>query len=435
MKNFYWLLFGICILALVLRIFSMQWNTVVHGDIQGDVFAAQSLLTEGHLFVSHDKDVTSVPHFFPPGIGRNLLVAHPPIWAMLGAGLLSVLPIEPTFYSAFFALKLLSVISGLAVVVLSVLISRKRFGDSAALFVGLWISLSYLMIDYSGNGSLYSLQAISYLVWIAVAFSGVKNKSVFLGIASGIGYLINHQSMVLAAASVIVLLCAKSSWKRKSVDLVLVTGVTFAVTSPWLIRNYIVYGDLFFSHAVNSTYVFVKAAVPREVIDGRVHFILGLAGRLEILRSVLMVWLPNNLYYIARKLFILAPILFLFFSFAWVDYLFSRKRVLLMLPILSLFVFHIFLSAGWPITKFRYFVPMFPLVLFIAVDQIENLSLRKHIRTGLYTAVTACIVILSYMTYLSVPTHTYYYDGAITNDPFHSKGEFNYLLQQGIISE
>jgi len=435
MKQFHWVLLCICVAALIPRIFSVQWNIIDHGDIKGDVTAAYSLITHHQLRTSDELDLSLTPDFIPPGIGRSLLVSHPPVWALLGAAALIVFQREPTFDNAFFALKILSVLCGLLVVVLTAVVGRRLFDTRTSLVIAFWIASSYLMIDYSGNGALYSLQTVTYFVWIIVAYKDMKSKPCALGVASGLGYLVNHQSMVLAAASVIVLLVTDRSWKQKITDLVTVTLVTFAVASPWLIRNYRIFGDLFFSHAVNATYIYVKAAVPREIIDGREHFILGFFGHIEILRSMLMVWLPNNLYYIARKLFILAPVLFLFFSFACVDYVFSPQRRKIMLPIIALLVLHIFLSASWPVTKFRYFVPMLPLVFFVSVDQIRSLSFSPRVRDVLFGLITACILILSYMTYLSVPTHTYYYDGAITNDPFHGREEYNYLIRRGILTK
>lgn len=410
MKHWYGSLIAICVIGLIPRALSVHWNSIEHGDIQGDAAAAASMITDGRLLASEE----------------NLLVAHPPVWALLGAGVLAITQWEPTPAHAFIALKWLSFVSGMLVIIGSALLARSRFGETEALLIALWLAGSYLMIDYSGNGALYSLQTLTYLIWIAVAYRQPRFAPVLLGVASGAGYLVNHQSMVLAAASVIVLLCTSRTWLQKGGDIVVVTVVTFLVTLPWLLRNYIVFGDLFYSHAVNSTYIYVKTAIPRDIE-------IGTAERMKILHNVLTSWLPNNLYYMARKLCILAPIAFFFFSFAWIDYLFSRERLKYMLPILTLCAFHILLSASWPVTKFRYFVPLLPLVFFIGMDQIMHLSMGRTIRIGIFAVITASIVVLSYLTYSSVPTHTYYYDGAITNDPFHARGEYDFMVEKGLI--
>jgi hypothetical protein len=363
-------------------------------------------------------------------------VAHPPVWAVLGAGVLAVFRLEPTVDAAYFALKILSLISGLAVVALSALIGKKLFGSVGGLVLAAWLSLSYLMIDFSGNGSLYSLQAVTYLVWILVAYSSVQHKPVWLGVACGLGYLVNHQSMILAAGSVLLIVASTEySYKERFTHLCIVTAVTFAITFPWLLRNYLIFGDFLFSHAVNATYVYVKAGISHIDVGYRSFYDIGMAERITILHSIFTIWIPNNVYYIARKLFVMAPVVFFFFSFAWIDYAFDSKRRTKMLPVIIICVLHILIAAAWPITKFRYFVPLFPLVLYIGFDQIFAVSQSPRVRHSIIAVTTVCLITVSVLTYYAIPTHTYYYDGAITQDPFHARGEYNFMVDSGLIIE
>tara|TARA_Y100000310_G_scaffold267318_1_gene279261 strand:+ start:4769 stop:6076 length:1308 start_codon:yes stop_codon:yes gene_type:complete len=424
----------ICAIALIPRALSVQWNTIVHGDIAGDAGAAASFADIQQLLVTREPN-TITPHYLPPGIARNLLIAHPPIWSLLGAGVISVLRFDPTPEQGYLALKLLSVLSGMAVLVLSFIVARKLFDHAAALWILVWLSASYLLIDYSGNGSLYSLQAATYLVWILVAYKPLRHKPVWLGVVSGIAYLVNHQSMILAAASAVFLLVSRETKQKRLWDFAIVTLVTFLIALPWLLRNQLIYDSWLFGHTINATYVYVKAGISHYSIGDRSYYDIGMPEKLHIWYMILTVWLPNNLYYIARKLFILAPVMFAFFSFAWVDYLFSHKRVRIMLPVLLVCVLHILLSAAWPITKFRYFVPLLPLVYFVGMDQFRSLRLSSTRQRGFLVLTTVCVVVLSYLTYHSTPTHTYYYDGAITQDPFHSRGEMNFLKEKGFITE
>ena len=434
MKQFHWILLFVCIAALIPRTFSVQWNSIPHGDITADADAAASFYNEQRLIVP-SKDYGS-PYFLLPGIQSNLLVAHPPIWALLGAGMSWVLQLEPTASDAYFALKILSVISGLCIIILSAFLGRRLFGDFGGMLIAMWLAISYLLIDFSGNGALYSLQAVSYIAWIFVAYSSVKHKPVWLGVVSGLGYLVNHQSMILAAGSaVFILISSEDSFKKRLQNMCIVTAVTLAVTFPWLLRNYLIYGNFLFSHALNATYVYVKAAIPHYSSGYRSYFDIGLSERFTILRMITTTWLPNNLYYIARKLFVMAPIVFFFFSFAWIDYLFDSKRVKKMLPIIIICVLHLLISAAWPITKFRYFVPLFPLVLFIGVDQIYAYPYSRQFRYTIIGMITVCFITVSVLTYRAIPTHTYYYDGAITQDPFHTRGEYNFMKDKGLIIE
>lgn len=435
MKHWGVMLIGIVILASIPRMQSVDYNRIPHGDITADAQAAASFYSQQRLIVPASASL-SEPYFLLPGIQSNRLVSHPPIWSILGAGVLGALGLYPNLGDAFFALKILSVIAGLSVIVLSAIIARNIFGSVAGLLIAVWLAISYLMIDFSGNGSLYSLQAVTYLVWILVAYSRVQHKPVWLGAVSGIGYLVNHQSMILAAGSAVLLLVSsKHSPKERLTHLCIVTGVTFAITFPWLLRNYLIYGDLFFSHALNATYVYVKAGISHIDAGYRSYYDIGIAERLQIFSMIVTTWIPNNLYYIARKLFVIAPVLFFFFSFAWIDYLFDTKRAKKMLPIIIICVLHLLISASWPITKFRYFVPLFPLVLFIGVDQLLAVCSSKQSRYAIASVTTICFLIVSLLTYHAIPTHTYYYDGAITQDPFHARGEYEFMKSKGFIFE
>ncbi|MFA5273636.1 MAG: hypothetical protein WC353_05760, partial [Candidatus Peribacter sp.] len=144
-------------------------------------------------------------------------------------------------------------------------------------------------------------------------------------------------------------------------------------------------------------------------------------------------WLPNNSFYIARKLFILAPLAFIFFSYGLIDQVLSKERRSRLLPVLILFAAHALISAIWPVTKFRYFVPLLPLVFLLSMDAIHGFLKTGRARTIALCFITVLIALGSALTYLSVPTHTYYYDGAITTDPFSGRGEWNYLRDKGYL--
>jgi hypothetical protein len=131
----------------------------------------------------------------------------------------------------------------------------------------------------------------------------------------------------------------------------------------------------------------------------------------------------------------MAPVVFFFFSFAWIDYAFDSKRRTKMLPVIIICVLHILIAAAWPITKFRYFVPLFPLVLYIGFDQIFAVSQSPRVRHSIIAVTTVCLITVSVLTYYAIPTHTYYYDGAITQDPFHARGEYNFMVDSGLIIE
>ena len=97
---------------------------------------------------------------------------------------------------------------------------------------------------------------------------------------------------------------------------------------------------------------------------------------------------------------------------------FDRERLKKWFPVIIIFILHLIISTAWPITKFRYFVPVLPLVFLIALDQIYNIKIKTIYRNLIIILISASILSLSFLTYRSTPGHTYYNDGAITTGPF-----------------
>ena len=85
---------------------------------------------------------------------------------------------------------------------LAYLLTKRLINQTAGLIIAGWLSISYLMIDYSANGAFYILQAALYLLWALVALKkNLKNKALYLGIITGFGYLINFQFIIAVPVS------------------------------------------------------------------------------------------------------------------------------------------------------------------------------------------------------------------------------------------
>ena len=403
------------LIGILLRVASIQWNSVlIHGDVNIDVSAATSFHETGKLMATNEE--SSVP-----------LAQHGPVWAILGSA----------YPDAYVGLRIASLLSGLLVLALLFLLGRKLLrGDGAWILVG-WAALSWLLVDYSGNGSLYSFQTALYLLWTLIVLQpGLRWRAVLLGLVSGVTYLLNFQAIILVPASVIVLLIPvgeplgspsaklKLRLPERVRNAITTLIVVIAVASPWLLRNALLFGDPFYHHAINSIYVIQKAGFAHLMDE---HLRIPLGNWLQIAWGSVTVWLPNNLYYAARKLMILAPIAFLFAAYGLIDVLFSKERFRKLWPILLLCALHLLLSAAWPVMKFRYLVPLLPFVFLLSLEQIQEMKAPLRLKHGIIAATFASIILLSFLTYRAIPTHTYYYDGAITQDAFHGNEELQYL--------
>lgn len=429
------ILTAIVLLGLVLRLFSLSWNTFTHADVDGDAMIGAIFLKTGRLW-SEAPDPLAQRH--PSLFARDSRegtpsLQHGPVWILFGA-VVTALWNGSTTADVFLGLRILSVLCGTALIALLWMTARSLIGKEGALVCALWASISYLLIDYSGNGAFYALQGTLYLLWLWIALRQPSwKRSAALGAVTGFAYLVNYQSIVLLPTSIVLELFQYKSARTCLLNMVIVTIITGLLASPWLIRNAILVGDPFAHHLVNSNYVFSKSGIHATVVDYLYRFPSKREQLTAILSMMVTSWLPNNSFYIARKLFILAPIAFIFFSYGLIGQVLEKERWRRLLPVLLLFAAHFLISASWPITKFRYFVPLLPLVFLLSYETIQSFMKNKRTRILLVTLITLALCLGSILTYLSVPTHTYYYDGAITTDPFSGRGEWNYLRDNNLL--
>jgi hypothetical protein len=83
---------------------------------------------------------------------------------------------------------------------------------------------------------------------------------------------------------------------------------------------------------------------------------------------------------------------------------------------------HLALILAWPTTKFRYLVPVLPLIFAIGSSFLWELEWPGQ-RT-LLVAVTAGLCLFTNLwTFMTIPSHTYYYDGGLVEDNFGGQGE------------
>jgi len=431
----YWILAGIILLGIMLRLFSLSWNTFPHADIQGDALVGSHVIQYGHLWEEPpDPSAERHPTFFPIDSRLGVpFLQHGPVWAGLG-GIVTQLWGGRTQDDVYHTLRMLSVLSGAALLLLLWTVTRRMVGRNAALVCTLWAALSYLLIDYSGNGAFYMLQGTLYLLWALIALRKPTSlRAATLGAVTGLAYFVNYQSIVLLPSLIALEFFQRKTMRTFLWNVAVGMVLTGLVASPWLIRNFILVGDPFAHHLVNTDYVFTKSGIHATVRD----FVYVFPSKWEQCKAIgsmiVTSWLPNNAFYVARKLFILAPLAFIFFCYGLVDQVIDPGRRKKLLPVLLVFAAHALISASWPITKFRYFVPLLPLVFLLSMDAIHGFLKPGRLRTATLCLITVLIALGSVLTYFSVPTHTYYYDGAITTDPFSGRGEWNYLRDNGYL--
>ena len=135
--------------------------------------------------------------------------------------------------------------------------------------------------------------------------------------------------------------------------------------------------------------------------------------------NIVFSWFLRNLAYISIRILILIPVISIFAILATIHILRVkryRQRTAATWAILSLLVLHIVISCLWPVYKFRYFVPIIPLIIGLGAYGVFRLIHHSQARTVVITIALIALLTVDVLTYLRVPSHTNYYD---SNELFH----------------
>ncbi|MBI2636128.1 glycosyltransferase family 39 protein [Candidatus Peregrinibacteria bacterium] len=417
-------LLAIIFLGFLVRVQAVRWNWFMHGDVIDDASVAASFHRDGRLLAFTGPD-TADPSLYPaqPATGGIPLKMHGPLLPVIGAAVTLLRGGSSDIADAFLSLRLVSLLLGVLIIWLVSIIVSRLIGKWAGVAAAAWTAASYVLIDYSGNGALYTAQAAIYLLWLLTAISRPSwSRTMLLGIIAGVGYLANYQCMILAPAGILILAFDQRQWSRFLLHAALLLAIAGIIVAPWFIRSSLIFGDPFYHQKWQMRYVYIKTGIQIPE-DGVIS--VGFRDMLGILHSVFTVWIPYNLYYAARKLFIIAPIAFFFFSFGLIEMAFSPERMRKFRPVIILLVLQAILYSAWPVWKFRFFVPLIPFVFILALEQIWLFPPRWRRISA--SATLAAIIIIAVFTYNVLPTHTTYYDGALTQDAYHSSEELTFL--------
>ena len=420
-KKFQLLIIIIFIAGIGLRFVSFSWNTIVHGDVGQYVVAAEAFAHGGNFLID---TATDKPHFYSLQMTGGRFLEHNPLWPFIGGIFIKI-----SGFDGYTALKVLSLLSGTAVLYLVFLLGCRLGGDRVAVLSLFFTAFSYLLIDYSGNGAFYIFQALLYLIFVLlITDTGRSREQIALGAVMGIGILLNQQTLVLIAAYIAYrLITMRGSYRAAIRAIIFGIAILILFYLPWGIRNYMLFGTPF--SMVDTAYVWSKLGADRIVENNIISFRITWRTYGILLWREITFWFPHNLYFLNRQFFVLAPVVYMAALFAVASILFKDMREKLK-PLLSLILvlgFHLALSSAWPIAKFRYIVPVLPLVFILGsyymIHMIPGTRLR---RLALVTSMVG-IVVVSLLTYVSTPTHTYYYGASITTDNFGKSGEVEFL--------
>jgi len=455
------------------RAASFRFNIWPHGDVVIDAAIAENMAWTGRLLVPFvDVRYYPVERF---GFGYPL-DQHPPLWPLLGAALVWLTG------DGYLALKLVSFVVGTALIPLTYISLRRHVGRDPALFASALTAGSFPLVDFAGNGSLWALLAAAYLgwLWALPPFSapamrtgrpptptpvGTTTRPHFRGWAivggvMGLGYLTNYPAVVLPAA--LAALHAVRHGRRllqrdALVGPAVAAGVMLLVVSPWLAYNAAVFGGPFWSQPFQRTMAGGSRQVEYVLVDGQVvkRNLPATSSQLAALRER-AIDVYGNVGFLAKQSLVVTPVLgglFLVGLLLLVPPVRLPRRdattrdagqppvidgaptdqpevaapvAVDPVPVAVLALVHLTLIVLWPTTKFRYLIPLLPLVFGVgawALWQIRPAPLRARVAG---VTLGLCLFTNAW-TMLSIPSRTYYYNGGLVADNFGQQGERQFM--------
>jgi 4-amino-4-deoxy-L-arabinose transferase-like glycosyltransferase len=375
-------------LGVVLRLLAVVWHDEPRGDVLLDVGVARSL-AHGEGFGSGYQRGTALVIGDAPVPPLDRADQHAPLWSLIGARLAWVAG------SAFKGLRLGSLLLGLLLLGLVWQQAQRMVRsvpDPPAGLPGLAVALvamSFVLIDFSGNGSLYMAQACVAVTLVRL-LGRRRPSALALGVLLGAAWLLNHQALVLLPVPFIVLLLTSPAAKRlRAAEAgLLAIAVALLFQGPWWWRNATVFDDAFYS--TNSVYPLARAGVEPA---------LGLEGGVPVARfadpdgplwmlSVVRLWLPANLLYLLSTGLLLWPGLLGVLGGALAPMiagaLARRDRRLLACLVTAGMLAGV--ALAWPAMKLRYLVPPTPLVVLLGVRALAAPPTPGERRWGLVVA-------------------------------------------------
>ncbi len=329
-------------------------------------------------FIAENK---KFPLFEP--LGRDEPFWSPPLYHIFAAAVYGIFN-SISHNAADFAVKFVSPVFGIMSLILSFLIINKLFKSKIAFYSAIFLAFVPIFIDYGILS--YVESTLTFFVLLSIYFL-LEDKVVLSGIAAGLSVLAKYNGLFILPL-LIYLIYKKSDNKKifykKSITLLF---IAIAVSSPWLIRNWILLGNpiwpflnfVFHGFAPKSysaanfsyilhpnTIIFTYLGV-FGVPDGNYHSISYF--NLPYMNILLIVWLAGTLIFFT-------PLILGIFRIIN-DRKNKIRKILSMwiIPFILLFLLYI-INVGWSVS--RIILPAFPAIaVFWAVGFKKFASISK----------------------------------------------------------
>jgi hypothetical protein len=199
------------------------------------------------------------------------------------------------------------------------------------------------------------------------------------------------------------------------------------VILPWLAVNAAWFGGPFWSQPFQRTLAGGSRQLEYLLVDGEAikRNLPSSSDRMAALRERALD-LYGNVGFIAKQSLVLTPVLGGLFVLGLLMVGRPLTPQSLPWPVAVLALVHLALIVWWPTTKFRYLVPLLPLVFGIGAWALWQIR-PDVIRARLAIVTLGLCLFTNAWTMLSIPSRTYYYDGGLIGDNFGQQGERQFV--------
>jgi 4-amino-4-deoxy-L-arabinose transferase-like glycosyltransferase len=217
----------------------------------------------------------------------NAEVIQPPLYHLLLAPVYALFPGD--IFAKLLVLRMVSLLLGAAVVLLSFALAAELFPNEFAVRAGTPIFVA-LQPQFSFEAAIVNHDILvillaTLLIWLAVAWAATgftRRRLIWLGVISGFGILTKTSfGLMLPVLAVAIALAERRrgiALRHSMRTVLLPVGVAFVIALPWLVRSLWLYGDPTGAQELRSIPGFAEQAQGvREMIGSPVFW----RGRLE----------------------------------------------------------------------------------------------------------------------------------------------------------
>jgi hypothetical protein len=237
----------ILLLGLSLRCFSLLWNDRIHGDVNLFALTAQELVRNDELRYPMKIDYSKI---IPWETLHSPQSQHPPLWSF-AAGIIGKIVGSENTYGI---LQWISFFVGIAIILTLRQWLNLSSPETSTTVLAL-AALSPMLVDFSGNGSQYSLGTLFLLLNCKLLSKDTINAktAILAGSISGLAFLTHGAFLLMIFGVAICFLKNTATTNQKLICLGFSLASFLAIISPMLWHKANHFGSPF--HNLNYVYI------------------------------------------------------------------------------------------------------------------------------------------------------------------------------------